>query len=744
MSSTSNYIFLLFLTCQLISCQNTEQTPKIQIDPNAGKEETAQMVQELAKLVQNGNSNDYYHWNTKKAQILKAKFDKAKGQERVQTGFKYVKQLINSGESQLAIETIHQLLNNHNKPNKNALTEMSRPMFELLALAYLRLGEQQNCLNNHTPQSCILPLQASGFHKDKTGSQEAIKIYSRLQEKFPNQQYKWLLNVAYMTVGAYPDGVPSKHRLQIPSKEELKDFPAFQDIAMSIGAASNGLSGSTSIDDFNNDGYLDIFATSYGMEDNVTLLLNDKKGAFTDVTEAAGLKGIVSGLNTMQVDYNNDGNLDLFILRGAWLGNASSHPNSLLKNMGDGTFNDVTRSSGMLSYHPTQTATWFDFNNDGNIDVFIGNENNNTKDNHPCELYQNNGDGTFTEVAASHGLGNIKEFVKGVTAGDIDNDGWTDLYISNLNGGNLLFKNDNGNFTNITTTAGVAEPNYSFPCWFWDVNNDGFQDIFVSGYDLKNMRHVAKEYVLGLEGKEATAEKPRLYINNGDGTFKESSKRYGIDKVMFAMGSNYGDLDNDGFLDFYIGTGTPEFNSIVPNRMFKNENGENFSEVTSVGNFGHIQKGHGVAFADIDRDGDQDIYAVMGGAYDGDTFTNVLFENPISKNNWIVIELKGTNSNRSAIGARIAITLDNGTTLYRTVSSGGSFGASSLQQEVGLGLTKQIKQITIQWPGNGVQVFTDINVNKKIKIKEGIDQTEFETYTYVPFAKNGHSMQNSN
>jgi len=178
-----------------------------------------------------------------------------------------------------------------------------------------------------------------------------------LQDHFPNEQYKWLINLAYVTLGKHPEKVPNKYLIGFPNwKLEQKDFPRFNEIAMNVGVAVNGLSGGTSLDDFNNDGLIDIFATSYGMQDQVKLYFNNGRGGFIDVIEQAGLTGIVSGLNCIHADYNNDGHKDILILRGAWLGKAGAHPNSLLKNNGDGTFSDVTRSSGLLSYHPTQTA----------------------------------------------------------------------------------------------------------------------------------------------------------------------------------------------------------------------------------------------------------------------------------------------------------------------------------------------------------------------------------------------------
>ena len=421
------------------------------------------------------------------------------------------------------------------------------------------------------------------------------------------------------------------------------------------------------------------------------------------------------------------------ILRGGWLAENGKFPNSLLRNKGDGTFDDVTRSAGLLSYHPTQTAAWADFNKDGFLDLFIGNESESAA--HPCELYKNNGNGTFTEVAKQHGLDNILGFVKGVVWGDINNDNWPDLYITDVRGNNMLYKNTNGKFENMSKKAGVEAPYHSFVTWFFDVNNDGFQDIFACGYDLTDLRGLAGDFSLELQGQKVMTDKPHLYINNGDETFTDRTEEYGLSKTMYGMGANFGDLDNDGFLDLYIGTGAPEYTTIVPNRMFRNVNGKRFEEVTSAGGFGHIQKGHGVAFADMDKDGDQDIYAVMGGVFEGDRFTNILFENPGCSNNWIVIELQGVKTNRNGIGSKLEITLSDWRKIHSTLNSGGSFGSSNLQAEIGLGKAKEIAELKIHWQNGEIQTFTDIEINQKIRIVEGENTVHKVAYTYVSFAK---------
>jgi hypothetical protein len=371
---------------------------------------------------------------------------------------------------------------------------------------------------------------------------------------------------------------------------------------------------------------------------------------------------------------------------------------------------------------------WFDFNNDGWLDLFIGNEST-PDDVHPCELYRNNGDGTFTECASSAGVANIG-FVKAVVSGDFDNDTWPDLFLSRKGMPNVLYRNegprdsDGGiksdwKFTDVAQAAGVTEPIVSFPAWFWDYDNDGWLDIFVAGYHIEHVGDVAADYL----GFPHSAERARLYRNNRDGTFTDATRKAGLYKVLHAMGSNFGDLDNDGFLDFYAGTGDPDLATLIPNRMFRNNGGQSFQEVTTAGGFGHLQKGHGVSFGDIDNDGDQDIFEVMGGAYAGDKAYSVLYENPGNTNRWIVLKLEGVRSNRSAIGARVKVSLtapSGSREIHRTVGSGGSFGCNPLRQEIGLGDSTQIAAVEVFWPVSGKkQTFGGLEAGRTYHIREG-------------------------
>ena len=720
------FLWLLFFV--LTNKINSQELYKQFSSENSS--DTFSMVDTLKTLHLEGSPINYYHWNEKLAALYLAKISKVEPEKKIITWFKYCQQLLKAGKIQTCINEIENLIIRQQLTYQDLITKDLLPIIDLLAISYLRLGEVNNCQNNHNSYSCILPLKDQALHIDVSGSKKAIEIYTQIYEKFPNDNYKWLLNLAHMSIGEHPNNVPEKYRINYPNWNiEQKEIKAFKEVSLKLGIAQDGLSGGVSIDDFNNDGLLDIFMTSYGMSDQSKLYTNTSNG-FIDTTEEAGLTGIVSGLNCIHADYDNDGNIDIFVLRGAWLGEGGNHPNSLLKNNGDGTFTDVTKSAGLLSFHPTQTASWADVNNDGYLDLFIGNESN-EKQSHPCELYINQKDGSFIEESSNYNLSSIEGFIKGVVFGDINNDKWPDLYISVMGGNNLLFKNNFGKFENISETAAVQGPNFSFPTWFWDVNNDGFNDILVASYDTRNIQNVAGDFAKELQGEKVLSDKSKLYINNGDETFSEQSNSFNIDKSFYAMGSNFGDLDNDGWLDFYIGTGSPEFTSVVPNRMFRNVDGISFEEVTSAGGFGHIQKGHGVSFADLDNDGDQDIYAVLGGAYEGDNYPNVCFENPTFENNWVILNLEGVQSNRSAIGTKLKFDLDNGRTIFYSINTGGSFGANSLQAEIGLGQSELIQTLTIIWPSSDAQIFNSVVVNKKYKLLEGQNKLIEEPYEKV-------------
>ena len=331
---------------------------------------------------------------------------------------------------------------------------------------------------------------------------------------------------------------------------------------------------------------------------------------------------------------------------------------------------------------------------------------------------ENRGDGTFRDVAAEAGV-KFYAFTKGVSWGDYDGDGFPDLYVSNFKTIEpTLSESGEWDLQGRHRPVGSRLSPSSFPCWFWDYNNDGFLDLFVSSYD-GSIAHQARHRL----GRPRLYEKACLYEGDGKGGFREVADERGLGIPMQPMGSNFGDLDNDGYLDFYLGTGDPSYATIVPNLMFLNRAGQRFADISVAGGFAQLQKGHAVAFADLDNDGDLDVFEKMGGAYPGDAFSDALYENPGMGNNWMTVQLVGRQSNRSAIGARIRVQIEeNGVTrsIYRHVNSGGSFGANPLRQTFGLGKAKGAQLLEIFWPRTGkTQTLMDPPPGQFIQVVEG-------------------------
>ncbi|RYF95670.1 MAG: CRTAC1 family protein, partial [Chitinophagaceae bacterium] len=593
-----------------------------------------------------------------------------------------------------------------------------------LALAYLRDGEKTNCVMDHSGESCIFPIAGRGIQNYKTSTQKAIDLYEQILTINPSDvESRWLVNIAYMAIGEYPQSVPPA--LLFP---DLDAVPAvtvkpFEDISMKTTLGVNNLAGGSIIEDFDNDGHLDLITSSLQLSQPMIYHHNKGDGTFEDLSEASGLKQFTGGLNIMQTDYNNDGFKDIFVLRGAWLANYGEQPNSLLRNNGDGTFTDVTVEAGVLTMRPTQTATWADFNSDGWLDLYVGNETTVGVNSYPCELYVNNKNGTFTEIAKASGV-DFTLFVKAVSSGDYDNDDRPDLYISTLDGTKILLHNETVGkgairFVNVSEKAGFSDKKTrTFTTWFWDYDNDGWLDILTCGYEFgKSLAWHAAQEVLKLSTEKSG--EVFLFRNNHDGTFEEVSEKAGFDKIVFAMGGNFGDIDNDGFLDIFLGSGNPLYQSLVPNKMYLNMKGASFADVTTSARVGNLQKGHAVSFADLDNDGDEDIHIDMGGAFNGDAYESALFLNPgQSDNHWIKLSMEGTKANRAAVGAKIKLTIEeNGSTriIYRELNSGGSFGCNPLMQHIGIGQATVIKKLEVKWPGSRtMQTFKNISADQNI------------------------------
>ena len=201
-----------------------------------------------------------------------------------------------------------------------------------LGVAYMRMGETENCCNRFTPDSCILPIRGGGIHKDPTGSRGAIRQFKQVMRMLPadNDMHltaRWLMNVAYMTLDEYPDKVPPEYLIPRERVSRAVEFPRLTNVAQELGLARFNCSGGVIFDDLTGDGQLDILTSTWEPRGALKLFTRDSSGKFVDRSAGMGLEGIVGGLNLVPADYDNDGDLDFIVLRGAWLGEDGRHPN---------------------------------------------------------------------------------------------------------------------------------------------------------------------------------------------------------------------------------------------------------------------------------------------------------------------------------------------------------------------------------------------------------------------------------
>jgi len=546
----------------------------------------------------------------------------------------------------------------------------------------------------------------------------AKQFYEALQWKM-NSIDQWLLKVALDQIQG---PVPALNKNVLFPKRDLQVDPAnppllaFEDIAPKLGIHHRNGNGTCAWGDIDGDGKLDLIVSGSGTFLRVYRNLGDK---FVDVTADVGLANVPSGYSLNLVDYDNDGWLDLYISMNGWSG---PYPNLLFHNE-HGKFVNVSKKSGLDDGGSGFVSLWGDLDNDGWLDVVIA--NGVLKDGSVPQIYRNNRNGTFTNVTKQASLNEPAPYgAIGIALGDYDKDGRLDILINGLDAGpNRLYHNEgNWRFTEVSKKAGVVQPPHNgFVCFFFDYNNDGWPDILTTS--LAPWEAVVEGMKKGYAPASARAMHPdssRLFRNNRDGTFTDVTFESKLYFPMGSMGAGVADLDNDGFLDVYIGTGDPQITRLEPNRFFRNNGTGNFTDLTDFVGFARPgNKGHGVAFIDIDGDGALDIFAQLGGHYPGDHAFNAFYHNlKASKNNWLQVDLSGTKSNRFGVGAQL--TLKAGDLLvYREVKGSEGFGATSpYRQHFGLGRHANIDSLEVRWPSGARQQLKSFDANKIIAVKE--------------------------
>jgi hypothetical protein len=603
-------------------------------------------------------------------------------------------------------------------------------------VADMRLGEITNCNLNHNAESCVFPIARAAQHQDRRGSEAAMLTYLRFLQRRPDDLHiQFLLNIVAQTLGQWPAGVPERFLMREAETEEMRavKFPRFANIADEIGLNDRARSGrGVAIDDFDGDGHRDIIMASRYFCDEILYMKGDGRGGFQPYSVESGLDQELYVINLYQADYDNDGDLDLFITRGAfdeWPLENSDVFNALLQNDGRGRFRDVSLEVGLERRWATSTvARWFDANSDGWLDLLV------CHDRSRHEFYLSDGRGKFRQALDASGILPYS-VCKGIAVGDVNGDQHLDLYISNLNQENqLYFGRGDGSFERQQQRAVEVEPILSFTTFFVDLDNDGDLDLVNVDFDLL-LEHAVESWL----GRESQGHRTRIWLNDGRGQFNDATRAWGLDKTFMAMAAQIGDLDNDGYKDLFIGTGSFGLADLFPNKVFVNREGQRFVDVTTKGGFGNLQKGHGISFADLDADGDQDVIAMFGGKSQADMFFQSLYENPGFGNAWVSLKLEGVQSSRSAIDSQIEIHITEGgrqRRVFHHVNHGATFGANTLTAEIGLGQAHQIDKLIVRWLSGQVQEFTNVSARRHYFLREGDAQLTVLDRRPMPLRKN--------
>jgi tetratricopeptide (TPR) repeat protein len=518
------------------------------------------------------------------------------------------------------------------------------------------------------------------------------------------RQWLWL---SAQKLGGYPEFVPAEHRMEMKVGYATPTVE-FEDIAAKIGLDKTSAGRGTAIFDYDNDGYLDVaIAAAHG---GCNLYHNNGDGTFTDVSIQSGIDTCVNGFVLCAADYNNDGYPDLFVTRLGFFGGEAQ----LYRNNGDGTFTDVTEQAGLKAWGPAFCATWVDYDCDGNLDLFIANNLGGLFDRKtPNRLFHNNGDGTFTEVAEAAGLATIWPTI-GAAWGDYDNDGYPDLFLSNAMGRSQLYRNNrDGTFSDVSAQAGVTDLCIGSTAFWCDYDNDGWLDIVQFTWsDHENVVHTMRYGEGPPDGHPL-----RIYHNNGDGTFTLHNRDIGVNGCWGTMSGNAGDFNNDGYMDLVLGNGSPRMDRLEPPILLESD-GTRFRNVTFAAGLPFTGKGHGTNLGDLFGDGRLSVIVAAGGAYPGDLLTTHVFCPKQLPGNYLNVRLVGIKSNRSAIGARICLEA-GGRKQYREVYGGSNFGCLPLEQHFGLGALKAVDSIKIRWPSGLMQTFTQLPTNVTLRFTEG-------------------------
>lgn len=432
--------------------------------------------------------------------------------------------------------------------------------------------------------------------------------------------------------------------------------------------------------DYDNDGNLDLFVSNFGTPFNY-LYRNNGDGSFTRVTTGAIATDDANSEGATWGDYDNDGHLDLFVAVGVG-GN-----DLLYRNNGDGSFTRVTSGPVMQSGGNSRGCAWGDYDNDGHLDLFVANEQGQNN-----FLFRNNGDGTFTRIT-SGSIVNDGGASYGCAWGDYDNDAFLDLFVANLNQNNFLYHNNgDGTFAKITSGRIVSDGGASQGCAWGDYDNDGLLDLFVANRNQRNF----------------------LYHNEGNGAFTAITNGSVVNDVGYSWSPAWVDYDNDGFLDLFVANG-PVSGSGQNNFLYRNNGDGAFTRITTGSVVNDGASSDGCAWGDYNNDGFVDLF--VSNLNDQN---NLLYRNDGNSNNWLTVRCVGQLSNRSGIGTKVRVrATQQNQWQMREISGGSGYGSQNAPYAYfGLGTVTNIDMVRVEWPSGIAQELWTVTPNQLLSVVE--------------------------
>jgi len=505
-----------------------------------------------------------------------------------------------------------------------------------------------------------------------------------------------------------------------------KNFP-FRDIAEKLGFRRWHLAGAVSFFDMDNDTYLDLVANGVHAEPELYRFQPNVGYVLTQDAALAKISNVPPGC--VAADFNNDGFTDLYMTRAAWFSNG---PNRMLKNDGGKGFVDITEQSGdaPLAFQNSCGASVFDYDRDGLVDLAVSGTKGGS-----VRLLKNMGNFVFKDVTLKAGIDASNPTVTvSVTAGDVNNDGHIDLFVNRFNPKkrleeghrkpkNALYMNQgDGTFRDEGVMRGVGSGTPSgFASWMFDYDNDGDLDILAS-----NFAWMDETLLKGFSERipwSGAYHGSALYRNDGTGHFKNIGQEVGFTPSS-VMGAQFIDLDLDGDLDIFLGPGRHTLINMQPLFVYRNDGNDVFTNITPLDNPSFYGKFHGMAFADIDRDGDPDMFVNNGGVLLSDRFQDMFLENTTKGKSWIHLKLVGTKSNRDAIGSRVEVSLEGGRrgdrVLMQEVAVGQGFSSTNSPYLIfGLDDAVMVKDVKIRWPTGETRSLGPLAINQALVVTEG-------------------------